>query len=96
MSHITAKYGPPYLSQHHMTFPYSGLKSLLIYIGYVIKYGPKDYYCFTVYCIFCVIRLAAVHFYEFVINECQSHCSIEKMKKVFGKFLFSLSTSFHA
>jgi len=42
MSHISAKYGPPYLSQHHMTFPYSGLKSLLIYTGYVIKYGHKE------------------------------------------------------
>lgn len=95
MSRVNAKYRPPYPSQHHMRFPYSGLKSLLIYIWNVTKYGHKEKHCFTMYCIFCVIRLAAVDFYEFVINECQSHCCVEKMKKVENS-LFSWSTSFHA
>lgn len=89
MSRVTAKYGPPYLS-HHMTFPYSGLKSLLICIGYVIKYGHKEKYFFTMYCIFCVIRLAAVDFYEFVINECQSHCCIEKIEENVWEILCSV------
>jgi hypothetical protein len=76
-----------------MTFPYSGLKSLLIYIKYVIKYG-KAKYSFTMYCIFCVIRLAGVDFYAFVISKYQSHCCIEKMKKVFGKFFVQLAYIF--
>lgn len=40
------------------------------------------------YCVLYLLcdRLAAVDFYEFVINECQSHCCIEKIRKIFGKF----------
>ena len=44
--------------------------------------------------IFCVIRLAAVYFYEFVINEFQHHFCIEKMKKVFQKFFVQLEYIF--
>jgi hypothetical protein len=93
MTYVTARHGHPYPSQNQMTFPYSGLKSLLMYIEYVIKYGRKESYCFCMCCIFCVIRLAAVDFYEFVINACQSHCCIQKMK-VFGKFFVQFENFF--
>jgi hypothetical protein len=44
--------------------------------------------------IFCVIRLATVDFYEFVINECQSHSCREKVNKVSGKFCVQLEYIF--